>query len=115
MGCCGSKQVDKQNGVEEDKTAENRRNTALQPIPPPSSKKEEIPKPISNDCRVFVALYDYEARTDEDLFIQKGEFLEVKREHWKFDWCLATSRWTGKSGYIPSNYVAEVGTLEAEE
>ena len=101
MGCCGSKQVDKQNGVDEDKTAENGRNIALQPIPQPSSKKEETRE--TNDCKVFVALYDYEARTDEDLFIQNGEFSEVKRKNWKFDWCLATSRWTGKFGYIPSN------------
>lgn len=34
------------------------------------------PNSISN-LRVYVALYDYEARTDEDLSFRKGEHLEI--------------------------------------
>ncbi|XP_028406414.1 tyrosine-protein kinase Src42A-like [Dendronephthya gigantea] len=77
--------------------------------------KKEDETQETNDGKVFVALYDYEARTDEDLPFQKGDFLEVEPENCELDWWVATSRSTGKSGYIPRNYVAEVGTLEAED
>ena len=75
---------------------------------PPSS-------PPASHVLVFVALFDYEARTNDDLSFQKGDFLEVKEEDRTFDWWMATSRKTNQSGYIPNNYVAEVKTLEAEE
>ena len=111
MGCCGSKPDNKQNGAK--KTTISDHIDATQPTPQPSIQKKEIPE--TNDGKVFVALYDYEARTDEDLSFQKGDYLEVKPENCEFDWWMATSRSTGKSGYIPNNYVAEVRTLEAEE
>ncbi|XP_028406412.1 tyrosine-protein kinase SRK2-like [Dendronephthya gigantea] len=85
----------------------------IPPLPTDPSLSTIVRPP--NDCRVFVALYDYEARTDEDLSFQKGDFLEVKPENCEFDWWMATSRSTGISGYIPNNYVAEVKTLEAED
>ncbi|KAG8123936.1 hypothetical protein E2320_019289, partial [Naja naja] len=48
---------------------------------------------------LFVALYDYEARTEDDLR----------------DWWEARSLTTGETGYIPSNYVAPVDSIQAEE
>ena len=110
MACRCSKQDDEINTVENDEKYENGQSIALQPTPPPSRKEE--PQGAS-DWKLFVALYDYKARTGEDLSFQRKDFLEVK--DYEFDWWMATSRSTGKSGYIPSNYVAEVGTLEAEE
>ena len=72
------------------------------------------PSPKS-DVRLFVALFDYDARTSEDLTIKKGDYLEVKPENTAFDWWQAKSRSSQQEGYIPSNYVAEVNPLEAEE
>jgi hypothetical protein len=51
------------------------------PIPP---TEPELP---NANTKIFVALYDYDARTDEDLSFRKGEHLEilndtqVKMEH----------------------------------
>ena len=106
MGCCGSKPQKKKPGLDTDDE-----NTAPEIPPPP-----ELPaEPVQSDIKVYIALYDYDARTDEDLSFNKGDYLEVKAENCQFDWWTATSRSTGKTGYIPNNYVAEVKSLEAEE
>lgn len=66
-----------------------------------------------NEKKIFIALYDYEARTKEDLRFQKGEHLEIIDDT-QGDWWLATSKSTGQRGYIPSNYVAPFRSIEAE-
>jgi fyn-related kinase len=63
--------------------------------------------------KVFVALYDYEARTDEDLSFKKGEHLLVLNDT-QGDWWYARSRTSQRDGYIPSNYVARVESIEAQ-
>lgn len=63
--------------------------------------------------KIFVALYDYEARTDEDLSFKKGDQLEIINDT-QGDWWYARSRATGQCGYIPSNYVAKLKSIEAE-
>ena len=56
------------------------------PIPDPIQQPEPIrPPPIiepgettgTTTAKIFVALYDYDARTDEDLSFRKGEHLEI--------------------------------------
>ncbi|KAF2347906.1 SH3 domain [Trinorchestia longiramus] len=63
--------------------------------------------------KIFVALYDYDARTDEDLSFKKGEHLEILDDT-QGDWWFARSRGTKREGYIPSNYVAKLKSIEAE-
>lgn len=63
--------------------------------------------------KVFVALYDYDARTDEDLSFKKGEHLEIINDT-QGDWWFARSKQTKHEGYIPSNYVAKLKSIEAE-
>lgn len=63
--------------------------------------------------KVFVALYDYDARTDEDLSFKKGEHLEILNDT-QGDWWFARSKSTKHEGYIPSNYVAKLKSIEAE-
>ena len=63
---------------------------------------------------VFIALFDYERRTNEDLSFAKGELLEIMN-NMDGDWWQARSLETMKEGYIPSNYVAQHQTIEAEE
>lgn len=89
----------------------------LTPIPDPDEVRPPTPtpEPTESTVRVYVALYDYDARTDDDLSFKKGDFLEIKSGDCNFDWWMATARGTNQSGYIPNNYVAEVKTLEAEE
>uniref|UniRef100_A0A8C9PS55 Tyrosine-protein kinase n=1 Tax=Spermophilus dauricus TaxID=99837 RepID=A0A8C9PS55_SPEDA len=62
---------------------------------------------------VVVALYDYEAIHREDLSFQKGDQMVVLEE--AGEWWRARSLATKKEGYIPSNYVARVNSLETEE
>lgn len=63
--------------------------------------------------KIFVALFDYDTRTDEDLRFQKGDHLEIIDDT-QGDWWLAESKATGEKGYIPSNYVARLRSIEAE-
>ncbi|XP_028941715.1 proto-oncogene tyrosine-protein kinase Src [Antrostomus carolinensis] len=68
----------------------------------------------------FVALYDYESRTETDLSFKKGERLQIVNNTRKVDvregdWWLAHSLTTGQTGYIPSNYVAPSDSIQAEE
>ncbi|KAM4695127.1 tyrosine-protein kinase Fyn isoform 3-T3 [Discoglossus pictus] len=63
---------------------------------------------------LFVALYDYEARTEDDLSFQKGEKFQILNSS-EGDWWEARSLTTGGTGYIPSNYVAPVDSIQAEE
>lgn len=81
------------------------------PCPP------EAPRP--QGC-YFVALFDYQARTAEDLSFHAGDKLQVldtSPEGWWFARHLET-RAAGSGqrleGYIPSNYVAEDRSLQAE-
>ncbi|XP_075560560.1 tyrosine-protein kinase Src42A isoform X2 [Dermacentor variabilis] len=68
--------------------------------------------PVSG-AKIFVALYDYDARTDEDLSFKKGEHLEILNDT-QGDWWFARSKSTKQEGYIPSNYVAKLKSIEAE-
>jgi len=85
---------------------EQGRNGPMPPIPEPESSG-------STNAKIFVALYDYDARTDEDLSFRKGEHLEILNDT-QGDWWLARSKATKQEGYIPSNYVAKLKSIEAE-
>ena len=87
--------------------AESRLNGA--PLP---SVPDNNPSAIGN-LKLFVALYDYDARTDEDLSFRKGDHLEIINDT-QGDWWYARSRTTHQEGYIPSNYVAKLKSIEAE-
>ena len=67
----------------------------------------------TSNAKVFVALYDYDARTDEDLSFKKGEQLMIVNDT-QGDWWYAKSKSTKLEGYIPSNYVAKLESIEAE-
>ena len=79
---------------------------------PPTSPVPQTPTALR---LTYIALYDYDARTQEDLSFKKGEILEVNKEDLENDWWRARSRETGVEGFIPSNYVAPQLSLEAEE
>lgn len=87
------------------------------PTPPPDPiRSTVIQGPDTSEVpptRIFVALYDYDARTDEDLSFRKGEHLEILNDT-QGDWWLARSKKTKQEGYIPSNYVARLQSIEAE-
>uniref|UniRef100_F1L251 Tyrosine-protein kinase n=2 Tax=Ascaris TaxID=6251 RepID=F1L251_ASCSU len=90
-------------------------------IPAPSSPSEcastpsppLIIEPIPKAAPIFVALFDYEARTDEDLSFKKDELLYILNDM-QGDWWYAKSKTTGQAGYIPSNYVAREKSIDAQ-
>lgn len=86
----------------------------------PSASLPVLPVPTTDDDpdehhlnKVFVALYDYDARTEEDLSFKKGEHLIVLNDN-QGEWWYARSKATKHEGYIPSNYVARLSSMEAE-
>ena len=91
-------------------------------VPPGGFDHRPLPEPgVAGDIqpgqlgpsKVFVALYDYDARTDEDLSFKKGDHLEILNDT-QGDWWFARSKTTKQDGYIPSNYVAKLKSIEAE-
>uniref|UniRef100_A0A674N7K1 Tyrosine-protein kinase n=1 Tax=Takifugu rubripes TaxID=31033 RepID=A0A674N7K1_TAKRU len=69
---------------------------------------------VSSGVTFFVALYDYEARTSDDLSFTKGDRFQIINNT-EGDWWEARSITTGRTGYIPSNYVAPADSIQAEE
>ncbi|XP_015905981.1 tyrosine-protein kinase Src42A [Parasteatoda tepidariorum] len=84
-----------------------RNGPSLPPVPSDSDSSSGA------GAKIFVALYDYDARTDEDLSFKKGEHLEILNDT-QGDWWFARSKSTKQEGYIPSNYVAKLKSIEAE-
>ncbi|XP_041107005.1 tyrosine-protein kinase SRK3 isoform X2 [Polyodon spathula] len=76
--------------------------------------------PVENDALIYcnpmsVSLYDYTARTAEDLSIQKGDRLEILKE--EEDWIYVRKQVEeGKEeeGYVPRSFIRLVGSIEAE-
>lgn len=87
---------------------------SMNPHQPPSIMSSHSLMQPSKGITVFVALYDYDARTNEDLSFKKGERLQVI-DNTDSDWWLAKSLTTHKEGYIPSNYVAPELSVNAQE
>ena len=70
----------------------------------PSNYLTEVIYPI------YAAVFDYQSRTDDDLSFEKTNLLCILNADDK-DWWLARSKNSGEEGYVPSNYVAKVNSL----
>lgn len=86
-------------------------STSRLPLPPVPGAA--APAPVVDE-NLFVALYDYAARAADDLSFKKGEHLRVLNQS-DGDWWQAEHVVTMKKGFIPSNYVAKVQSIQAEE
>lgn len=95
-----------------------------------SSSVADSNEPLNKfNKNAYIALFDYAARTIEDLSFKKGDILYVNESDKKSDgWWLARLRSSSatssqsstqgpdkiKCGYIPANYVAELDSVESE-
>ncbi|XP_049755340.1 tyrosine-protein kinase FRK isoform X1 [Elephas maximus indicus] len=86
----------------------------------PDAPRPQKNEPQRSHGHYFVALFDYQARTAEDLSFHAGDKLQIldsSHEGWWFARHLE-KRGDGSGqqlqGYIPSNYVAEDRSIEAE-
>ncbi|KAK2846301.1 hypothetical protein Q7C36_011155 [Tachysurus vachellii] len=89
-------------------------NQKAKPEDPGSRPLPTLPSPPS--ARMYTALWDYTARTTEDLSFRAGDQLEVVDQS-SPDWWVARALSgisTGIQGYIPANYVAPLESLHAE-
>ncbi|XP_073420105.1 tyrosine-protein kinase Fgr [Dendrobates tinctorius] len=68
----------------------------------------------TSGATAFIALYDYEARTEDDLSFVKGDRFHIINNS-EGDWWEARSLRSGETGYIPSNYVAPIDSIQAKE
>ena len=78
------------------------------------SAKSQDRSQLESNYPLFVGKYSYSTRTDENLSFKKGDLLYIINTD-EGDWWYAISKDTGQEGYIPSNYVAEYNSLDAEE
>lgn len=94
-----------------DKTAgqEDEGHTVVSQVP--ASRPPPPPEP---NLPTFVAKFDYDSRTDDDLTFKKGDLLYIISTE-EGDWWYAKHRESGAEGYVPSNYIAQWKSLEAEE
>ncbi|XP_076967897.1 tyrosine-protein kinase HCK isoform X3 [Tamandua tetradactyla] len=119
MGCVKSKFLRDRGKVSKAEQATSQQSAVYVPDPTSSqrglSKNSNLPEPseAGSEDTVVVALYDYEAIHHEDLSFQKGDQMVILEE--SGEWWRARSLATKEVGYIPSNYVARVDSLETEE
>ena len=59
-----------------------------------------------------MAIFDYDARTKDDLTIRKSDLLEVVQRKSNAWWKAINEN--GQEGWIPSNFVAKRDSLESE-
>lgn len=92
---------------------ENRHTEALHK---PVTQPTPLPRAATSVRNLYVALYDYSARTVEDLSFNTGDTLEVLNKEagqWWFARALSGIS-AHRQGYVPANYVAPVESIDAE-
>ncbi|KAK2110355.1 hypothetical protein P7K49_010101 [Saguinus oedipus] len=64
----------------------------------------------------YVGLWDFKARTDEELSFQAGDIFHVTRKEEQWWWATLLDKAGGAvaQGYVPHNYLAEKETVESE-
>ncbi|XP_034981080.1 tyrosine-protein kinase Lyn isoform X1 [Zootoca vivipara] len=126
MGCIKSKRKDNLQGDAKIEPVRKSERTIY--VRDPTSNKQQ--RPATDDILLpgqrftkeaeekehqdlVVALYPYDGIHEDDLSFKKGEKMKILEEHG--EWWRAKSLLTKREGFIPSNYVAKVNTLETEE
>ncbi|XP_066992993.2 tyrosine-protein kinase Abl isoform X3 [Anabrus simplex] len=75
------------------------------------TSKENLLAQEEDDPQLFVALYDFQAGGENQLSLKKGEQVRILSYNKSGEWCEAHSS-NGQVGWVPSNYVTPVNSLE---
>ncbi|XP_018352418.1 PREDICTED: tyrosine-protein kinase Abl isoform X1 [Trachymyrmex septentrionalis] len=75
------------------------------------TSKENLLAQEEDDPQLFVALYDFQAGGENQLSLKKGEQVRILSYNKSGEWCEAHSS-SGQVGWVPSNYVTPVNSLE---
>lgn len=65
----------------------------------------QVPQPKRRPAQLYAALYDFEARSEEELSVKEGDKLSVIEKRGQY---VLAKKLTGslESGLVPANYVA---------
>ncbi|XP_033221945.1 tyrosine-protein kinase Abl isoform X2 [Belonocnema kinseyi] len=75
------------------------------------TSKENLLTQEEDDPQLFLALYDFQAGGENQLSLKKGEQVRILSYNKSGEWCEAHSS-VGQVGWVPSNYVTPVNSLE---
>ncbi|VEN50106.1 unnamed protein product, partial [Callosobruchus maculatus] len=75
------------------------------------TSKENLLAQEEEDPQLFVALYDFQAGGENQLSLKKGEQVRILSYNKSGEWCEAHSS-SNQVGWVPSNYVTPVNSLE---
>ncbi|XP_043461348.1 tyrosine-protein kinase Abl isoform X3 [Leptopilina heterotoma] len=75
------------------------------------TSKENLLAQEEDDPQLFLALYDFQAGGENQLSLKKGEQVRILSYNKSGEWCEAHSS-AGQVGWVPSNYVTPVNSLE---
>ncbi|XP_054273838.1 tyrosine-protein kinase Abl isoform X2 [Macrosteles quadrilineatus] len=75
------------------------------------TSKENLLAQEEDDPQLFVALYDFQAGGENQLSLKKGEQVRILSYNKSGEWCEAHAS-SGQVGWVPSNYVTPVNSLE---
>lgn len=75
------------------------------------TSKENLLAQEEDDPQLFVALYDFQAGGENQLNLKKGEQIRILSYNKSGEWCEAHST-SNQIGWVPSNYVTPVNSLE---
>ncbi|XP_066256075.1 tyrosine-protein kinase Abl isoform X2 [Euwallacea similis] len=75
------------------------------------TSKENLLAQEEDDPQLFVALYDFQAGGENQLSLKKGEHVRILSYNKSGEWCEAHSS-SNLVGWVPSNYVTPVNSLE---
>ncbi|XP_060677248.1 tyrosine-protein kinase Blk-like [Hemiscyllium ocellatum] len=110
MGCATSSAQGRHSFTLKDQTNQLPGETTLQQVQ--FNNQTSLIEHSQAEKRV-IALYDYEPTSERDLRLKKGEQLIIITE--QGDWWKAISLVSGKEGFVPSNFLARVASLEVEK
>ena len=82
--------------------------------PPKSNTSRHINNESFSEYPVYICKYDYDSRTNDDLSFKRGDIMNIISAD-EGGWWFAHSEQSRENGYIPSNYMAESNSLDAEE
>lgn len=68
----------------------------------------------TNEKPNYIALFDYEQATTDDMTIRKNDpLIVINKSH--PDWWLAKNLRTKQTGYVPYNYITSIDDLQIKE
>ncbi|XP_039222771.1 tyrosine-protein kinase Blk-like isoform X1 [Crotalus tigris] len=115
MGICESRNL--RSRKERNNSLYKHQRALKRKVPPPAPPGKNLPITFANQLgkgkQCVIAQYDFVSMSDRDLPLTIGEKFEVFCSDG--EWWLAKSLTTGKQGYIPSNFVVYINSLEEEE